>query len=162
MEQKAKRIGRFNVVDIVAVILILAAVVFVGWKLAHRGSGGGGEQHLVTVQYVVKAEGVAKELYETCQAHLPSQLMASGALLNGQIESVRQEPYRVLGADGQWVEDPDHVDLYFTVTASVPSGEVLTTKVGEQEVRIGRDDHNLKSEYIEFHNAVIVDAEWTE
>ena len=39
--------------------------------------------------------------------------------------------------DGQWHEDPDHVNLYFTCTATVPKEEVMTTKVGEQEVRIG-------------------------
>lgn len=36
---------------------------------------------MVKVTYVVKCEGVPTELYETCQAHLPSPLMASGALV---------------------------------------------------------------------------------
>ena len=31
MEQKAKRIGKFNIIDIIAVILILAVLAFVGW-----------------------------------------------------------------------------------------------------------------------------------
>ena len=30
MEQKAKRIGKFNIIDIIAVILILAVLAFVG------------------------------------------------------------------------------------------------------------------------------------
>lgn len=33
MEEKAKRVGKFNIVDIIAVILIVAVVAFVGWKL---------------------------------------------------------------------------------------------------------------------------------
>ena len=33
MEQKAKRVGNFNVIDIIAVVLILLAAAFVGWKL---------------------------------------------------------------------------------------------------------------------------------
>ena len=33
MEQKAKRVGKFNVIDIIAVILILAVVAFGAWKL---------------------------------------------------------------------------------------------------------------------------------
>ena len=36
MEEKAKRIGKFNIVDIIAVILIVAVVAFVGWKLERR------------------------------------------------------------------------------------------------------------------------------
>ena len=31
MEEKAKRVGRFNIVDIIAVILMIAVAAFVGW-----------------------------------------------------------------------------------------------------------------------------------
>ena len=150
MEEKAKRIGKFNIVDIIAVILIVAVVAFVGWKLLSRGS----------VTYTVKVEGVPAELYETCQAHLPSPLMASGELVGGQIESVEKEPYYVLGADGQWVEDPEHVTLLFTATTQTPTTAVMTTKVGDQEVRIGKTDYILKSEFIEFSGGTIVDVSW--
>ena len=36
MEQKAKRIGKFNIIDIIAVILIVAVLAFAGWKLLSR------------------------------------------------------------------------------------------------------------------------------
>lgn len=159
MEQKAKKIGKFNIIDMIAVILILAVVVFAGIKLMNRG---GGEAAMTKVTYTVKVEGVPSELYETCQAHLPSPLMASGALVGGQIESVEKTPYYVLGPDGEWVEDPEHVTLYFTATTETPSGEVMTTKVGDQEVRIGKKDYILKSEYIEFQGGTIVDVRWGE
>ena len=163
MEQKAKRIGKFNIIDIIAVILILAVVAFAGWKLLNRaGAADLGEDSQVKVTYVVKCEGVPAELYETCQAHLPSPLMASGALVGGQVESVEKEPYYVLGPDGQWVEDPDHVTLLFTATTETAAGEVMTTKVGDQEVRIGKTDYILKSEYIEFSGGTIVDVQWDE
>ena len=161
MEQKAKRVGKFNIIDIIAVILILAVLAFAGWKLLSRtGVADLGEENMVKVTYVVKCEGVPAELYETCQEHLPSPLMASGALVGGQIESVEKEPYYVLGPDGQWIEDPDHVTLLFTATTETPAGEVLTTKVGDQEVRIGKTDYILKSEYIEFSDGTIVDVQW--
>ena len=32
MEQKAKRVGKFNIIDIIAVILIVAVVAFGAWK----------------------------------------------------------------------------------------------------------------------------------
>ena len=163
MEQKAKRVGKFNVIDIIAVILIVAVVAFGAWKLLGSGDGGeAGESSMVKVTYVVKCEGVPAELYETCQAHLPSPLMASGALVGGQIESVEMKPYYVLGPDGQWVEDPDHVTLYFTATTETPAGEVMTTQVGDQEVRIGKTDYILKSEYIEILGGTIVDVTWEE
>ena len=50
MEQKAKRIGKFNIIDIIAVILILAVLAFVGWKLMNRGGGAdGGETPMTKV-----------------------------------------------------------------------------------------------------------------
>ena len=160
MEQKAKRVGKFNIIDIIAVLLILAVVVFAGYKLMNRGSGSAGEIEKVKVTYVVRVENVAKELYDTCKAHLPSKLMASGALVGGEIVSVEKTPYYVLGPDGQWVEDPDHVTLYFTATTQTPTTEVMTTKVGDQEVRIGKKDYILKSEYIEINGGTIVDVQW--
>ena len=162
MEQKAKRIGKFNIIDIIAVLLILAVVVFAGYKLMNRGSGSAAEVEKVKVTYQVKAEGVHAELYENTKKHLPSKMMASGALVGGEILDVEKTPYYVLGPDGQWVEDPDHVNLYLTATTEVNGGPVMTTKIGDQEVRIGKKDYILKSEYVEFQGGTVVDVRWGE
>ena len=159
MEHNAKK--RFNIIDIIAVVLILAVLAFGAWKLLGSGDGGAaGETGMAKVTYVVRCEGVPAELYETCQAHLPSPLMASGALVGGQIEAVEMEPYYVLGPDGEWIEDPEHVTLYFTAVTETPASEVMTTKVGDQEVRIGKTDYILKSEFIELSDVTIVDVIW--
>jgi hypothetical protein len=160
MEQKRK--WKCNVVDVIAVVLIVAALGFVGWKLAHRGGGEIGQANTVAVTYTVKCEGVDAALFENCKKHLPSQLMASGELYDGKITDVRQEPYQVLDAQGQWVEDPAHVTLYFTVEANVARGDVMTTEIAKQEVRVGKSDYILKSEYIEFSDCVITDVQWAE
>ena len=161
MEQNAKRVGKFNIVDIIAVILIVAVVAFAGYKLlGNRGSGVAAEPDMTKVTYVVRVEGVAAELYENCLEHLPSPLMASGALVGGQIESVEKLPYYVLGEGNNWVEDPEHVTLLFTATTTTPAAAVMTTKVGDQEVRIGKTDYILKSEFIEFQGGTIVDVQW--
>lgn len=161
MEQKnAFRIGKFNIIDIVAVILILAVAVYAAARLLNRG--GSIEVPTTEITYVVRVQNVATELYENSKENLPSPLMASGARLNGRIESVEMTPWLVLGPDGQWYEDPDHVNLYFTCTATVPKEEVMTTKVGEQEVRIGKTDYIMKSETVEFQNGTVVDVQWGE
>ncbi len=156
-EKKVFRIGKFNIVDIIAVVLLLAAALFAASRLLN----GGGDITVPTtkVTYVVLVEGVAEELYENSAEQLPSTLMASGARLNGQIESVEKAPFLVLGPDGEWHEDPDHVSLYFTCTASVPQEEVMTTKIGEQEVRVGKTDYIMKSETVEFQNCTVVDVQ---
>ncbi len=209
MEEKAKRVGKFNVVDVIAVILILAVAALVGWKLlgpddsvsAERamtkvtyvvkvegvpaelydnciqhlpsplmasGALVGGEivdveqEPMTKVTYVVKVEGVPAELYDNCIQHLPSPLMASGALVGGEIVDVEQEPYYVLSAGGDWIEDETHTTLLFTAVTETPTAEVMTTKVGDQEVRIGKTDYILKSEFMEFADGTIVDVQWGE
>lgn len=157
MEQKKSfRIGKFNIIDIIAVALILAVALYAAARVLNRG--GTIEVPTMEITYVVRVQNVATELYETSKANLPSPLMASGARLNGQIESVEMTPYLVLGPDGNWYEDPDHVNLYFTCTATVPKEEVMTTKVGEQEVRIGKTDYIMKSETVEFQNGTVIDV----
>lgn len=158
MEQKkAFRIGKLNIIDIIAVALILAVALYAAARILNRG--GTIEVPTMEITYVVRVQNVATELYETSKANLPSPLMASGARLNGRIESVEMTPYLVLGPDGEWYEDPDHVNLYFTCTATIPQEEVMTTKVGEQEVRIGKTDYIMKSETVEFQNGTVIDVQ---
>ena len=54
------------------------------------------------------------------------------------------------------------MNLYFTASIDVPDAAVQTTKVGDQEVRVGKTDYVLKSEYIEFSDVTIVDVQWGE
>lgn len=159
-EQKPIRIGKFNIVDVIAVILLLLVVCYGAYRLLSRDSGMPAET--ISITYVVRVEEAAAEMYDACQAHLPSTLMAKGALLDGKIESVEKTPFLVLGPDGEWYEDPDHVNLYFTCTANVVRDHALTTKIGEQEVRIGKTDYIMKSEYVEFQNGTVVSVEWDE
>lgn len=155
-EQKPIRIGKFNIVDVIAVVLLLLVACYGAYRLLNRGDGMPAET--ISITYVVRVEEAAAEMYDACQAHLPSTLMAKGTLLDGKIESVEKTPFLVLGPDGEWYEDPDHVNLYFTCTATVPQEEVMTTKVGEQEVRIGKTDYIMKSETVEFQNGTVIDV----
>ena len=158
MEQKARK--RLNIIDIIAVAVILAAVAFVGYKVL----GPGGEtaaQEVVKVTYKVKKEGVPAEMYENSKKHLPSKLMASGAFVGGEVVAVEEEPYYVLGPDGEWILDEAHTTLIFTAVTEVAKGNVMLTKVGEQEVRVGKE-HILKSEYVEFAETYIIDVQWEE
>lgn len=159
-EKKAFRIGKFNIIDIIAVALILAVALYAAVRILNRG--GSVEVPTMDITYVVRVQNVASDLYDNCAENLPSPLMASGARLSGQIESVRKTPFLVLGPDGEWYEDPDHINLYFTCTATVPKEDVMTTKVGEQEVRIGKTDYIMKSETVEFQNGTVIDVQWGE
>ena len=80
---------------------------------------------------------------------------------NGEIIDVEEEPYYVLGPDGQWILDEAHTTLIFTAVTEVTKSNVMLTKVGEQEVRVGKE-HILKSEYVEFAETYIIDVQWEE
>ncbi len=170
MEKKAPK---FNIIDVLAVVFIVLLAVVVLWKFAgpalskptSGSSSGSGSEPVdkgddVHITYVVRAENRPAELYENVKEHVPSQLMASGVLYDGWVVDVQKEPWLVLAADGTWVEDPDHVTLLFTVEADVPGGEVMNTLVATQEIRIGRPGYNLKTEYMEFRDTVVVDIHW--
>ena len=79
MEQKAKRIGKFNIIDVIAIVLILAALAFVGWKLLGPDDTAGAPRNMTKVTYVVKVEGVPAELYEKFlgdpNSHLAHELL---------------------------------------------------------------------------------------
>ena len=77
MEQKAKRFGKFNIIDILAVILILAVVAFVGMKLMDKDETPA-QVEKVQITYVVKAECVPVEVYENCRKHSFRQLLLIG------------------------------------------------------------------------------------
>ena len=155
---KTFRIGKFNAVDVAAVVLIALVALFVVVRVAFPKNSE--TQRTVHMTYKVLVEGAARDMYDTVQEHLPSDLMASGVILDGQILSVEKRPYYAAGPDGVWMEDPNHVNLVFTVENVSQTGDVLMSKVGEQEIRIGRKDYTLKTEYIEFHNTIILDVDW--
>jgi len=147
----------FNIIDVIAVLLILAVALFAGYR--HFLGSEAGSSETVQITYWVKAEGVDASLYESVSSHLPCRMMASGAVLPGTIESVEQYPYLVLSGSGEWVEDPDHTNLVFKVTATVEKQGLMLTKIGDQEIRIGKP-HLLKGEWLEFYNTVVVDVDW--
>ena len=64
MEQKAKRIGKLNIIDLLAILLIAAVLVLAAWKFIGRnGDSIDYERPQTKVTYQVKVEGVAPELY---------------------------------------------------------------------------------------------------
>lgn len=152
---------KFNIIDIIAVVLIVAVVAFVGYKLATRTTNAVSyAAETIDVTYVAKVEAVDAALAENIQQYIPSQLMASGEVFDGYLMAAETEPYLVMNAAGQWVEDPDHVNLYLTVEATIAQQAVMTTEIANQEIRLGRSSNIVKTEYIEFGDCIIVDVTW--
>ena len=153
---KKRKIG-FNIVDMVIVLIVAAALVFGVHKL--RGSSIMAAKTTHHVTFTVLCEEQPKELYDNISAILPSTIMASGALYDGAITAVERSPFLVCAAHGEWVEDPLHENLIFTIEGTFEDTDVRMNTLGKQELRIGRS-YIVKSEYIEIDKGTILSMEW--
>ncbi|MBU5626853.1 DUF4330 domain-containing protein [Oscillibacter sp. MSJ-2] len=159
MKEK-KLFGKLNIIDFLVIILLVVVVAFVGYKLLNRGSGSGGESNRIGIKYTVKCEEINERVYDEALKYIPSQVMSNGELCSVNIVGVEKEPHYVMTADGQWVEEYGKVDLVFSLEGTVANTAVITSEVGSQEIRVGKSDHIVKSEFIEVTGGVITSVEW--
>ena len=148
---------KFNIIDGIVVVLIVAVAVLLVMKFS---GGETYEAQYGTIRYTVVAQDQPMEVYEGVQEHVPAALMASGARYDDQqIVSAEAKPVLVY-SNGEWVEDPSHVDIFFTIEGTVEITPVMTTTVATQEIRVGREII-LKTEYLEFDPAIVTSVEIT-
>ena len=119
---------RFNIIDICVLVLVVAVVGFLGYKVA-KGIDNRMGADTITLKYQVMYEGVSNDLYDAAAQHVPSQIMASGVLYDSYVTAVEKADYYVY-ENGEWVLDPYHCNLVFTVEGNVANATVLTTQVG--------------------------------
>jgi hypothetical protein len=152
---------KWNIVDLIIIAIVVILLIFGCVKL-FGGKGKSEEMGTSQITYTVKVSGVEKESYASIQKYIPGQLMASGTKVTGTITKVTSSPSMVyvnLNSQGTTpvfmpTQSSDLVDVVFTIEAEVEKGDVLTTKVGTQEVRIGRS-HIVKTEDIELTGTVL-------
>ena len=148
---------KFNIIDVIVVALIAAVAVLLVVKFT---GGEIYEAQYGAIRYTVVVQDQPLEVYEGVREHVPGTLMASGARYDDQqIVSVEAEPVLVC-SNGEWVEDPSRVNIFFTIEGTVEITPVMTTTVASQEIRVGREII-LKTEYLEFDPAVVTEVEIT-
>lgn len=163
IDEKGKIFGKLNIIDLLVILLVIAAVAFLGIKLANRDSGG--VVGTTKLTYTVKVSAVEPEVYESVKQNIPGQLMASGELVNGTVVSVEAEPSHSgasLSTEGGALDvtlRDDLLDLVFTIEANVTN--TVTNEVGTQEVRIGKS-HIVKTTKFEMPSGVILTCDWEE
>jgi hypothetical protein len=148
---KKKLIWKFNIVDMAIIILIIAIIAFVGYKIigVKRASAN---RSMGTITYVVKVSGMDKALYDEIAACVPCQMANSGQYIDGNITEVSSEPcdlrYEEISSPVNYAmkgyakvpEDKEYVNAYFTCTARVDLNDLLNM-VGTQEIRLGRSNY---------------------
>ena len=167
IDEKGRLFGKINIVDLLVILVIVIAAVVLGMKFLKPGSTGtvGGGGTTTHVEYTVLVESVQPAVYESIvNNYIPSTLMASGEMLDGQVTSVEAQPHggdvTVSTAGGTVACTPGKglLDLTFTVECNIANP--ITTEIGTQEVRVGKT-HILKTDKFEL-NGVILDCTWSE
>ncbi|MGI6497802.1 MAG: DUF4330 family protein [Oscillospiraceae bacterium] len=158
---------KWNIVDLLIIVVVVVLLIFGGVKLLGREDGSANAS-MKQLTYTVKVSGIEKASYASIQNYVPGDLMASGARVDGNITKAESEPsviYVNLNSNGPTpallpVQSNDLVDVVFTIEANVEADGVLTSKVGTQEVRIGKT-HIVKTEHIELTGTVLT-VDWKE
>lgn len=149
MEEKGRRFGKFNIIDILILLIIVAGVVFLAVKLT--GSRSLGEESYTRIEYTVWVGEVPAQVCETVMGYKKAnvQLMANGEMVDGYVTDITYGPHITYEANADGVivtaeEQGEHArkDMVFTIQATVAS--TVTNKVGTQEVRIGKS-HVVKT-----------------
>lgn len=164
IDEKGRLFGKINIVDLLVILVIVIAAAVLGVKFLGPNSTIAVNPKTTQVTYKVLVESVQPEVYENIQQYIPSTLMASGELLDGQVTSVEATPHggdvtvNTTGDTVAFTADKGLLDLTFTVECNIANP--ITTEIGTQEVRVGKT-HILKTDKFEL-NGVILDCTWSE
>ena len=83
IDKKGRIFGKLNIIDLIAILLIVAVLALIGYKLlgSDEDLAGSGQ----SVVYTVEVKGVEPEVYDFIQDNLPSQLTASNEMLDAYV-----------------------------------------------------------------------------
>ena len=156
LDDKGKLFGKVNIIDLLVVLVLIAGVAAVAWKLGGSAVTDAINSNAATIRYEVVCSNVDPATCDFAVSHVGGQLMSNGDLLDGYITDCVIEPHTemVLDADGnpKQVEDPEVHDLRFTIETKV-SQAANAYAVGSQEVRVGKS-HIVKTVELEINGYI--------
>ena len=126
VDEKGRLFGKINLIDLLVIVLVIAIVAAVGWKLVGKKAAAAvsDDQHELT--FTVLFEDQPTEVAQFAETQVGKQLVNNAKLISAEITEVSSLPC---------AEETGN-DLYVIVTATATfSGNVWT--VGSQEVRVG-------------------------
>ena len=163
IDEKGRLFGKINIVDLLVILVIVVAAAVLGVKFLGPNSTVAVNPKTTQVTYKVLVESVQPEVYENIQQYIPSTLMASGELLDGQVIAVEAKPHTTnatVSASGDMLlvsTDKGLLDLTFTVQCNVVN--TITSEIGTQEVRLGKS-HIVKTDKFEMSSGTITYCVW--
>lgn len=164
INEKGKLFGIINIVDLLALLLVLFVAGVVAWKLfgdsiAETASKNREEAeraemlaNRVKVTYTVRCANQRESAFEELEKFgYPQQLAINEGVIDGAfVTAAYSEPSTGIFGDNEGVSVEStygsRVDIVVTVEALVPPDAFIT--VGSQEVRVGKT-HTVKTQFWE-------------
>lgn len=156
MENQKKKF-KFNIVDAVVIVVILAVAAFFIMKFIdfRQVQPDTGAQKL---RYTVRVDAMPRDMYEEIAAQLPAQMISNGGYISAYVQSAEAEECTVSDIEfkdsqnqlSAYHVEPngDYVTVIFSCEADTDNS--ILNQVGSQEVRVGR------SHYVKTHDAEVL------
>ena len=121
IDEKGRLFGKLNLIDLLVIVLLIAAVAAVAWKLVGKKAAETVANTGRTITYTVTVEDVNREAAEFASTQIGKSLVNNSKVVDAAVTER---------------EDGTHVDLAVTIEGQGQfTGNVY--KVGAQEVRVG-------------------------
>ena len=127
IDEKGRLFGKINLIDLLVLVLVVAVVLAVGWKLVGRKAAASVSNNNHEITFTVLFEDQPIEVAEFAETQIGKQIVNNAKLVSAEITGCEAvSSIRTLG----------HSDLSITIRATGTfSGNVW--QVGSQEVRVG-------------------------
>lgn len=118
LDSKGKIGGKISIVDLLVIVLLIACIVFVVFKLQAKNeiTGSG-----TTFEYTVKVEGIRQVSLDALRAESKGAKNAENKKDIGEIIDVQATPAKMLvqavNGDYLWADYPDRFDVIITLRA---------------------------------------------
>ena len=147
IDEKSRLFGKINLIDLLVIVLVIAIIAAVGWKLVGKKAAASVSDNTHEMTFTVLFEDQPAEVAQFAETQIGKQLVNNAKLVSAEVTGCEAaSSIRTLG----------HVDLSVTIKATAAfSGNVWT--VGSQEVRVGYE-YILKTSEFEL-TGIISDME---
>jgi hypothetical protein len=144
MEKKKRKL---NVVDVLVILAVIAAVTLIAVRYFTRPETGVIAMDVIefTVNVPAIDRSIADFTVENLDPSSPSQMIAAGSYVRGWADSAEAHPITVTEAETvlgglvtHYEPDKEFSSLTIYCRAEIPSADI-TTSLGTQELRIGRN-----------------------
>lgn len=138
IDEKGKLFGKVNLLDLIVVLIIIAAIAFGGWYFLHY-RGGDGEK--LTIRYTVESVQKDPEYFDHI---IPGEQVVDGKTKQpvGKIVSFEKKPTRILAQNNEemtlaYDELEGKFDGYIEIELDAEV-DYPDLKSGDEEIKLGK------------------------